>query len=243
MQTGASGSTYEETLQAQGLALRRLRAQRGNPSYNRIAKRAVEIFGAEAALPPATQSAAFNGRFVGIDRLMWLVRTLLSWNEFGEECLPPDLRAPALQPWRDRWSYLAEVRKGRKEEQASPGTRRDSALEALRDRAGFDIDHPDLLSERADEISKIMAQLYLVDNSIHALLDRVDFPRTHRQTLERALAAHAWNRVLRLIHLGAVTWGPAVLVFAALEDYPGNRELQLLAREARSQADRWSGPG
>jgi hypothetical protein len=96
------------------------RDKRGSKSYRLIEKRAAELFGAEASLPQATQSAAFNGRYVGIDRLMWLVRTLMSWDEFGQECTPPDLRSGALREWRDRWSQIAEQRQSRRNSAPSP---------------------------------------------------------------------------------------------------------------------------
>lgn len=38
----------------------------------------------------ATQSAAFNARYLGADKLKYLVRTLLSCDEYGAACAPPD---------------------------------------------------------------------------------------------------------------------------------------------------------
>lgn len=99
-----------DALREQAFDLKRLRAERGNKSYNAIKKRAVHLFGIEASLPPSTQSAAFNGKYVGLDKLMWLVRTLMSWDEYGDECDPPEYRDDRLTIWRTRWAAITESR-------------------------------------------------------------------------------------------------------------------------------------
>jgi hypothetical protein len=43
------------------------------------------------------------------DRLLWLVRALLSYDD-GEEVKPPEGRDPQLQVWRDRWHSLESER-------------------------------------------------------------------------------------------------------------------------------------
>jgi hypothetical protein len=101
---------YQEGLAAQASGLKRLRAERGNKPYSAIEKRAAELFGLEASLPRSTQSAAFNGKFVGLDKLMWLVRTLMSWDEYGNVCQPPDYRDDCLGVWRARWTDVATLR-------------------------------------------------------------------------------------------------------------------------------------
>jgi hypothetical protein len=111
---------YHERLAAQASGLKRLRAGRGNKPYSAIEKRAAELFGLEAALPRSTQSAAFNGKFVGLDKLMWLVRTLMSWDEYGNACQPPDYREHSLGEWRARWADIAMLRSSQLKPIGSP---------------------------------------------------------------------------------------------------------------------------
>lgn len=107
-------STAQEMLQEQADRLIELRAQRGNPSLRAIEARAKTLFGETVSLPIATQSTAFGGaKFVSRDKLMLLVRTLLSWNEYREECEPPSHRAAVLDEWRTRWSAIAAQRQRR----------------------------------------------------------------------------------------------------------------------------------
>ncbi|WP_037807419.1 cold shock domain-containing protein [Streptomyces sp. NRRL S-1448] len=107
-------STDHKMLQEQADRLVHLKAQRGNPSYRTIEARAKKLFGETGSLPIATQSAAFGAKsFVSSDKLMLLVRTLLSWNEYGEECEPPSHRDAVLDEWRTRWSAIAAQRQRR----------------------------------------------------------------------------------------------------------------------------------
>ncbi|WSB58657.1 S1 RNA-binding domain-containing protein (plasmid) [Streptomyces cellulosae] len=111
---GARGLDYEELLREQADRLNRLKVARGNPSLRAIDARARELFGAKASLPIATQNAAFRGKYVGIDRLTLLVRTLLSWDEYGEKLdRAPDRRSPELEEWRRRWTSITIQRQGR----------------------------------------------------------------------------------------------------------------------------------
>ncbi|MDX3617765.1 MULTISPECIES: toll/interleukin-1 receptor domain-containing protein [Streptomyces] len=103
-------ASYAEALEAQGRALRRLRAERGLKSYSAIDKRALALTGEREGFPKATLHAAFSGQYVGIDRLMLLVRTLMSWDEYGEGCTVVPHRAQVLAPWRSDWSHLAAMR-------------------------------------------------------------------------------------------------------------------------------------
>lgn len=114
---------YQERLAAQASDLKRLRAERGNKPYSAIEKRAAELFGLEAALPRSTQSAAFNGKFVGLDKLVWLVRTLMSWDEYGNACQPPNYRESSLGPWRARWTDIATLRSSPVKSSGSPSVR------------------------------------------------------------------------------------------------------------------------
>ncbi|WP_189885826.1 VWA domain-containing protein [Streptomyces xantholiticus] len=113
--------TYEALLEEQASHLSRLRIERGNPSLRAIEERASKLFTQEkASLPIATQSAAFNGRYVGLDKLMWLVRSLMSWDQYGDDCTPPGRRAPELNQWRTRWVQITLARPKRRKPTASP---------------------------------------------------------------------------------------------------------------------------
>ncbi|MFH8469180.1 hypothetical protein [Streptomyces sp. NPDC017991] len=101
---------YEQHLERQAQALRRLKVERGDPPLRRIQARARELFGEGVPLPPATQHAAFNGRYVSLDKLIALVRTLMSWDAYGQPCPAPDRAHPDLAPWHDQWRAIAELR-------------------------------------------------------------------------------------------------------------------------------------
>ncbi|MFI5548080.1 WD40 repeat domain-containing protein [Streptomyces sp. NPDC051815] len=110
----AGTDTFEARLLHQARHLRRLKVERGDPSLRRIEMRAQRI-GNGAALPIATQNAAFNGkRFVSVDRVILLVRTLMSWDTNGEEVTAPDRTDPVLDEWRTRWRATAELRPARR---------------------------------------------------------------------------------------------------------------------------------
>ncbi|MEJ8645594.1 hypothetical protein WKI68_39035 [Streptomyces sp. MS1.HAVA.3] len=65
--------------------LRRLRRERGNPTYRVLKARAANS-GTRIRLPIATLSDAFRGkRLLGFDTLMGLVRILYSYDEYGQE--------------------------------------------------------------------------------------------------------------------------------------------------------------
>ncbi|WUN84589.1 WD40 domain-containing protein (plasmid) [Streptomyces erythrochromogenes] len=115
--------TYEELLQEQAQCLTRLKAQRGNPSLRVIEARAKKLFADEkVSLPPATQSTAFGGGYLSQDKLIWLVRTLLSWDRFGRECDPPAYGEPVLDEWYDRWTGIATAKQARRRKAAEPPT-------------------------------------------------------------------------------------------------------------------------
>ncbi|MEU0988699.1 hypothetical protein [Streptomyces sp. NPDC005953] len=111
---------YGDLLREQASQLNLLKAERGAPSMRAIEVRARMLFGPEASLPIATQSAAFAGRYVGLDKLMWLVRALTSWDDYGEDCPPLGRRAPELSQWRDRWTQITLARPKRGTPTASP---------------------------------------------------------------------------------------------------------------------------
>jgi WD40 repeat protein len=102
-------------LREQAQLLRELQVRAGKPSLRTIAKRASALFATEGAtLPPATQSALFNGRYTSLDKLMWLIRTLMSWDKFGRDCEPPDYGAAELDEWHDRWTTITTARPARR---------------------------------------------------------------------------------------------------------------------------------
>ncbi|MFC7260072.1 hypothetical protein [Streptomyces lutosisoli] len=119
-QNSADGTAaaYEEALQGLGRALTELRRQRGAPSFDRIRVRGVKLFGEKGACAKATQSKVFSGRqFISLDKLIWLVLTLLSWDENGMEYqlferrhVPPTV----LEPWRQQWFALDALRAARR---------------------------------------------------------------------------------------------------------------------------------
>ncbi|MFJ8694442.1 tetratricopeptide repeat protein [Streptomyces roseolilacinus] len=66
-------------------------------------------------------SEIFAGRRgpASLDRLLWLVRTLLSYDD-GEEIDPPERRDPRLQPWREHWNTLEALRAAARRRPALP---------------------------------------------------------------------------------------------------------------------------
>ncbi|MFE1443581.1 hypothetical protein [Streptomyces sp. NPDC058739] len=107
-------SEYEDALRALGDALTDLKRQRGAPSFDRIRVRGVRLFGPGSASAKATMSGVFSGQqYIGQDRLLWLVRTVLSY-EYGAEVDPPELHDPCLKPWLDRWTTVDVLRTARR---------------------------------------------------------------------------------------------------------------------------------
>ncbi|MFI8952600.1 WD40 repeat domain-containing protein, partial [Streptomyces sp. NPDC053750] len=97
---------YETLLQAQGERLRLLRVHRGNPTYRDIQGRAAGI-DPVTVLSLAALNKAFTGKPVAEERLILLVRTLLSWDETGEDRPAPGPRSPELKPWRAQFRRVA----------------------------------------------------------------------------------------------------------------------------------------
>ncbi|MFE9674673.1 WD40 repeat domain-containing protein [Streptomyces sp. NPDC006259] len=62
-----------------------------------------------------------------MERLLWLVRTLLSYND-GEEITPPERQDPRLKPWREVWGNLEALRAVCR---GSAAVRRDGDAQAL----------------------------------------------------------------------------------------------------------------
>ncbi|MFE2582916.1 hypothetical protein [Streptomyces sp. NPDC059378] len=103
------GGSYDDLLQEQGRALKELKASRNDPSYREICAR-VQMKGIGGSLSKAALSSAFDGKYVGVDTLMWLVRTLMSWDVHGRECAPPGHDSPELGEWRARWQDIRRLK-------------------------------------------------------------------------------------------------------------------------------------
>ncbi len=105
------GDSYAATLQELAAAFTELKRDRGAPSYDRILVRGKKVCGERHAMSKASVSEVFAGRRgpASLDRLLWLVRVLLSYDD-GEEVEPPERRDPQLQVWRDRWHTLERAR-------------------------------------------------------------------------------------------------------------------------------------
>lgn len=100
---------FSEELDSFAADLRRLRVDRGKPSYRALEARAAKSQ-TGIRLPVSTQYDAFRGkRLPGLDRLMGLVRILHSYDEFGQERPVPPHNSPELEPWRRRWRDLAAL--------------------------------------------------------------------------------------------------------------------------------------
>ncbi|MCZ4119551.1 WD40 repeat domain-containing protein [Streptomyces sp. H39-S7] len=108
-----TGGSYEDALRDLGQALSALRAERGGQSYDRIRARGLKILenSAQSACSKATMSKVFGGeQYISLDKLMWLVRAVMSWDDCADECDPPGRRDPELTPWRERWQGLSSKR-------------------------------------------------------------------------------------------------------------------------------------
>ncbi|MDQ0994783.1 WD40 repeat domain-containing protein [Streptomyces sp. V3I7] len=113
-------NTYEAALQGLGEALTNLKRQRGAPSYDRIRARGSKLLGEGSASSKASMSGVFAGRqFPTMDRLLWLVRTVLSYQD-GEEGRPPQRDNPILEPWRERWRQIDALRKAARRRSSTP---------------------------------------------------------------------------------------------------------------------------
>ncbi|WDF35322.1 WD40 repeat domain-containing protein [Streptomyces sp. T12] len=109
-----------------------MKRERGAPSYDRILVRGKKVCGERSAMSKASMSEVFAGRRgpASLDRLLWLVRVLLSYDD-GEEVKPPERRDPQLQAWRNRWHTLESERASSR--RASSAQQAESASEAGQD--------------------------------------------------------------------------------------------------------------
>ncbi|MER6736570.1 WD40 repeat domain-containing protein, partial [Streptomyces puniciscabiei] len=106
-----SEDTYAAARRELGEALTELKRERGAPSYDRIRARGVKLFGDQSALAKASMSEIFAGQRgpASLSRLLWLVRTLLAYDD-GEETAPPGRGDPRLESWRERWHTIETTR-------------------------------------------------------------------------------------------------------------------------------------
>ncbi|MFE9776506.1 hypothetical protein ACFYOV_33615 [Streptomyces sp. NPDC005931] len=118
--TDNQNSDLDKALAELGQELTTLRRQRGAPPYDRILKRGEELMPDAGRCSKGTMSMVFNGKqYISLDNLLWLVRSVMSWNEYGEECDPPGRRDTVLTPWRERWFALDALRAARRRGLAS----------------------------------------------------------------------------------------------------------------------------
>ncbi|MFG2732119.1 WD40 repeat domain-containing protein [Streptomyces canus] len=94
----------------------------------------------------ASMSEVFAGRRgpASLDRLLWLVRTLLSYDD-GEEVKPPERRDPQLQIWRERWHTLEGERASSRRASSAEETER--VTEAGRDPVEISAELEDLVPD------------------------------------------------------------------------------------------------
>ncbi|GAA2524294.1 WD40 repeat domain-containing protein [Streptomyces longisporus] len=105
-----SNASYQTALREMGEALTDLKRRRGVPSYDRLRARGTKLFGEQCSSSKATMSNVFGGRqYLALDKLMWLVRTMLSYQD-GEESSAPTRDNPILEPWRTRWYNIDALR-------------------------------------------------------------------------------------------------------------------------------------
>ncbi|MFF8938715.1 WD40 repeat domain-containing protein [Streptomyces paradoxus] len=134
--------TYKAAVRELGKALTGLKRERGAPSFDRIRARGTKLLGARSALSKSAMSDIFAGRRgpASLDRLLWLVRTLLAYDD-GEEVASPERGDPRLQQWRERWNTLEARRRAARQrpdervDEAPPAEPEPQPLE-LRDAQG-----------------------------------------------------------------------------------------------------------
>ncbi|MER6075129.1 WD40 repeat domain-containing protein [Streptomyces sp. NPDC001817] len=124
--------SYEETLRKLGRDLRQLRQERRAPSYDQICIRGKKVCGEQSAWSKASMSGVFAGRRgpASLDRLLWLVRALLSYDD-GEEVKPPERRDPQLRVWKDWWDALEDARAAARRTPAANDTKTVSAANGV----------------------------------------------------------------------------------------------------------------
>ncbi|MFJ9634431.1 WD40 repeat domain-containing protein [Streptomyces sp. NPDC101175] len=105
--------SLSETCIDLGRALTALREQHGSPSLRAIEAHGLKVLGPDrsSACSLATMSTAFRGtKFISHEKLLWLVRAVMAFDENGAKTVPPGRRAPELNEWRERWTALNRVR-------------------------------------------------------------------------------------------------------------------------------------
>ncbi|WP_329129841.1 hypothetical protein OG727_13545 [Streptomyces caniferus] len=116
MKNERDSDSYRGALRMLGQSLTTLKSARQAPSYSRLRSRGVELFGDEWAVSKPSMSEIFAGLRgpSSLERLLWLVRTLLSYNDGEEITRPPEPRDPRLKPWREVWRSLEALRAARR---------------------------------------------------------------------------------------------------------------------------------
>lgn len=119
---GEGADTYEGLLREQAGELNELRLRAGDPSLRVIEKRAAQLFADEGVrLPPATLHALFSGtKYAEAEKLLVLVRTLMSWDGPGRRCIPPANDDPVLNAWFERWAAIKRAKPPRQSPRSKP---------------------------------------------------------------------------------------------------------------------------
>ncbi|TWD22873.1 anaphase-promoting complex subunit 4 [Streptomyces sp. T12] len=111
----AEDTPYSRACGELGVALRDLRRQAGMPSMDRIIKWGARAMPGTSVMAKGPVSEVLAGKRAPqtIDRLLWLVRALMAFED-GHEVDPPSRRDPALDPWRERWNTLQDARQAQR---------------------------------------------------------------------------------------------------------------------------------
>ncbi|GGW69980.1 substrate-binding and VWA domain-containing protein [Streptomyces xantholiticus] len=164
---------YQAALRELGEALTELKRRRGAPSYDRIRTRGVFLFGESSALSKASMSLMFAGQSgpISLDRLLWLVRTLLSYDG-GVEIDPPGRHDQELEPWLERWSTLEACRTARRRQTSHPKTERPKAAAATNPPSLQDLPKPFAPNSTDQELPQQDGPADTPSQSAHVVINR-----------------------------------------------------------------------
>ncbi|MFE7010666.1 WD40 repeat domain-containing protein [Streptomyces sp. NPDC057651] len=115
----AQDTAYAQAKKELGSALQALRREAGSPSLDRIIKWGAKTMPGASAMAKGPVSEALAGKRSPqtIDRLLWLVRALMAFED-GEEIDAPGRRDPRLDPWRARWNALQDARQAQRSQRS-----------------------------------------------------------------------------------------------------------------------------
>lgn len=112
-------TAYAQAKKELGSALQVLRREAGSPSLDRIIKWGAKTIPGASVMAKGPVSEALAGKRSPqtIDRLLWLVRALMAFED-GEEIDAPGRRDPRLAPWRARWNALQDARQAQRSQRS-----------------------------------------------------------------------------------------------------------------------------